>query len=236
MTEAELRKLLMMDSDPEDIIEEANRWLADSDHYPVRVQPDQAGAWKIVKTEVNPVQAGIKAMQNLRFGMPEMAASPGEYMVLVGPMGVMMSNTQMEYRTNVKIVEAAHGDVLIAGLGIGMILEPMLQNPKVTSITVLEREQDVFDMVAGHFSEELASGKLRIVMADVFTWEPDRRYDFVYHDIWHEISDCNLKEFDTLREKYAPFAGEQHFWAEELCQRMGDMTDTITAIQVGLKV
>lgn len=53
---------------------------------------------------------------------------------------VVMSDTPMEKHTNQEFLDAAHGDVLIAGLGIGLIVMPLLDDPEITSITVVEKE------------------------------------------------------------------------------------------------
>ena len=46
---------------------------------------------------------------------------------------IMMSDSSMERESNEAILEKAHGDVLIAGLGIGMIIVPMLKNSKINN-------------------------------------------------------------------------------------------------------
>jgi len=46
----------------------------------------------------------------------------GKYIRLRHGIEVVMSDTDMEKRTNARFVANAHGNVLIGGLGIGMIL------------------------------------------------------------------------------------------------------------------
>lgn len=52
---------------------------------------------------------------------------------------LMMSDGPYERRTNYAVVRAATGNVLIGGLGIGMILKPILCNPDVTHVVVIEK-------------------------------------------------------------------------------------------------
>jgi hypothetical protein len=115
----------------------------------------------------------------------------------------MMSDTAYEQRTNREFVRAAKGHVLVAGLGIGMILVPVLQNPDVTSVTVVEKYQDVVDLV-GPSLEKFSGGKLKIVCADIFTWKPEKgtRYDTLYFDIWPTVTTDNLKEMATLHRRF----------------------------------
>lgn len=78
---------------------------------------------------------------------------------------VVMSDTMMEKRTNREFCDEAHGDVLVGGLGIGMILMAIQDNPAVNSITVLEKHQEVIDMVAQQLP---LNKKVKIICADVF--------------------------------------------------------------------
>ncbi|MCX7015855.1 MAG: hypothetical protein NTW86_25425 [Candidatus Sumerlaeota bacterium] len=59
-----------------------------------------------------------------RSGDPGLYCPPGDCMLLTVGEEVMRSDTKMERDSNHAVVERAHGDVLVAGLGIGMIRIP----------------------------------------------------------------------------------------------------------------
>ena len=61
----------------------------------------------------------------------------------------IMSNTPMEEYTNREFVEKAHGDILIAGLGIGMIILPLQDKEAVKSITIIEKNKDIWIEISG---------------------------------------------------------------------------------------
>lgn len=139
---------------------------------------------------------------------------------------VVMSDTAMERRTNTEIIERARGDVLIAGLGIGMILNPILANPKVRSVTVVEKYDEVIalNMLAGF---NINHRKLRLVTADIFEWDPysvDLRggWSVIYFDIWNTIGQENRAQMDALHEKFqrrlAP-GGWMESWRRADCQK-----------------
>lgn len=111
---------------------------------------------------------------------------------------LMMSDTCMERITNKNIIKDAHGHVLIGGLGIGMLLENMLDNPEVTSITVVEKSRDLIELVAPRFEHE----KLTVIEGDVFEFQPPKKYDTIYMDIWPSMTQDNLDEMKILKEKY----------------------------------
>lgn len=148
--------------------------------------------------------------------------SPGKYVKLTHNGEVVMSNTSMEKRTNMEFCCKANGDILIGGLGIGMIIMAIQDEDEVTSITVLEKNQEVIDMVDSQLS---FNSKVSIINADVYEWKPRKgqRFDCIYMDIWNYVnSDIYRKEMLPLKRKYAHYLKplEQspkrfnHCWAE----------------------
>lgn len=130
---------------------------------------------------------------------------PGNYIRLMHDGKLVMSDTDMEKRTNAEFCSKAHGDVLIGGLGIGLIVLAIQDKPEVNSITILECNQDVIDLVATQLP---LNNKVKIVNADVFTWKPDKgiRYDTIYMDIWPLISkEIYQKEMRVLKKKFARY-------------------------------
>jgi spermidine synthase len=156
----------------------------------------------------------------LAIGSRSEAVQAGGYCQLKVGGILMMSDTQMEQRTNREVVHKARGRVLISGLGIGMILVPILAKPEVTSVTVLELSQDVIDLVLPH----VADPRLEVIQADVFGYKPPKgaKYDVIYHDIWPELSTDTLKEMTKLHRKYAHClapGGWQDSWRKSDLQR-----------------
>ena len=115
---------------------------------------------------------------------------------------VIMSDTPMEWRTNRECIYYAHGDVLIGGLGIGMIIMAIQDNESVKSITVVEKNPDVIAAVKDQLP---LNGKVRIIEGDVYTYVPDRKYDCVYMDIWGDISEDTYTDMVKLKRKYGHF-------------------------------
>ena len=115
---------------------------------------------------------------------------------------VIMSDTPMEWRTNRECIYYAHGDVLIGGLGIGMIIMAIQDNESVKSITVIEKNPDVIAAVKDQLP---LNNKVRIIEGDVYTYVPDRKYDCVYMDIWGDISEDTYTDMVKLKRKYGHF-------------------------------
>lgn len=121
---------------------------------------------------------------------------------------VVMTDNETEKRLCKIAVEKARGDVLVIGFGLGMILIPMMKKPEVNSVTVLEIEQEVLDLVA---SQLKLNEKVNIVLADALDWQTDRKFDFIWSDadfspessqnyFWHD-SNYSKVEFASMRFK-----------------------------------
>lgn len=120
---------------------------------------------------------------------------------------VIMSDTPMERRTNRMFVNVAKGDVLIAGLGIGMVLPPLLDSGKVQSITIIELEPDVIKMVEPVFQPlaEESGIALTVIEASIFDWPlpKDTMWDTIYFDIWNDVGGDNWSEMKKLNRRFS---------------------------------
>jgi len=135
---------------------------------------------------------------------PDAYIPVGSYCRLYVGDSLMMSNTPAEQRTNFGVVRNSRGDVLIAGLGIGMILVPILEKREVKTVTVVEASRDVIELVEPSIRKVKGGKKLRVVEASIFDWQPpkDQKYDCIYFDIWATISTDTLKEMERLHRKF----------------------------------
>lgn len=171
------------------------------------VPPGECGKAKIVHTTVTAHDAAKTAWRVAVTGDSECYVPAGTYCQLYVDGQLMMSDTKAERRSNLEVLHRAQGEVLIAGLGIGMLLLPLLAKPEVTQVTVLEKYREVIQLVEPHIRRiagETDSKKLVIVEADVFRWRPDQgvRYDVLYFDIWPTICVSNLDEMTRLHRRF----------------------------------
>ena len=129
--------------------------------------------------------------------------SNGTYMMLRNGDETLMSDTDMEKRTNRSFVRNAHGDVLIGGLGIGMIVVAIQDKPEVKSITVLEKSPEIIELVGKQLP---VNEKVTIIEADVYKWKPEQKFNCIYMDIWPYInSDVYKYEMVPLTRKYGHY-------------------------------
>lgn len=129
----------------------------------------------------------------------------GDYIRLLdkkrGWNGCVMSDTPMEHRTNYEILRKAEGDVLIGGLGIGMILMPLMEKEEVKSITIVEKYEDIIDIVGKQLP---LNDKVKIINEDIFnnTFKRGTKFDTIYFDIWNFINSDVYEEMKELKKIY----------------------------------
>lgn len=120
--------------------------------------------------------------------------------------GIMMSDTPMERNTNRDFIQRANGDVIIFGLGLGLVILPLLKNQNVKSILVVELYQDLIDLVQPILKKHDTENKLTIIQGDCFyahkSIPKEKKFDCVYGDIWIEISTDNYEEMKVLTKNW----------------------------------
>ena len=150
----------------------------------------------------------MEAWQAARHGMRSL---PGERVAQLFVDGqLVMSDSMAERSSNFEVCWKAKGEVLVAGLGVGMILRPLLTNPEVVSVTVVEECQDAIDLVSPHYTHE----KLSVVQGDIYTWRPAKgaKYDVIYFDIWGDIMTTNLAKMAKLHQAFKSYKRNPGSW------------------------
>lgn len=187
-------------------------------HTDIIVPDGVSGDWRVesftVSAEDEKRERLRAAMQGLR---PHEIVKEGSYKRLMCRNDVVMSNTPMEIYTNLPFMNQAKGDVLINGLGLGMVLGAILKKPEVTSVTVIEKSPDVIALVAPSFEDD---PRVSIIEGDALTYTPPKgqSYDVVWHDIWTFITADNLPEMHKLHRKYGRKAQWQGSWCRTECE------------------
>jgi len=181
----------------------------------------QRGEWTLEEFDISESEAKLNNMRCEWNRQRMFMVNPGRYKRLLHRRrGAVMSNTSMEINSNRQALREATGHVLINGLGMGMLLEAILQKPEVLSVRVVETDADVIALVGPHFASD---PRVTIVQADAFDYKLARgeRYDFVWHDIWDDITADNLEPMKRLVRKYARRATKQGVWSRDILRALG---------------
>ena len=179
----------------------------------IDVPDGTSGDWKVESFEVGvgDFSQTISAMKTGRY------VPYGKYKRLLHGSTCVMSNTPDEIRDFSNFVYVAKGDILVNGLGLGVLLKALLNKPEVLSITVIEKSKDVIDLVSPSYKDD----RLTIINADAYEYQPPKgkRYDAVWHDIWNHICADNLDGMKTLHRKYGRRSDYQESWCRYKCEQ-----------------
>lgn len=145
------------------------------------VPPGSQGKWSVVKVEV----AGIGEAPA---GCGLENAPPDIYTALVHESrGIISCDSPLLMDDQRTVVDGAEGHIVVGGLGVGSVVDMLMNVEAVNHITVVEIDPDVIALVAPSYTDRWQRGSVQFeccdilkLNADVFELRPDR----VWLDIW----------------------------------------------------
>jgi hypothetical protein len=213
-------------------------------HHQVIVRPaitEQAAAWRVssfllpAERPTARLTREVQTAEDTRRALMAAEAQghdtlsvvpPGQYMCLSvlydGNWWPVMMDTPSEYEDHADLFEHARGRVLLHGLGLGCALSALLADPAVEHVDVVEANADVISIVAPYYRGYPVTIHHASCIAKV--WPEDVRWDYVWHDIWTEVTPDNLDDataehgisYGRLAEQFAGRADRQGAWAFDL--------------------
>lgn len=145
----------------------------------------------------------------------------GHYVRLVIDRKTVMSDTYMERASNIDFARRANGRVLVAGLGLGMVLFPLMKKEEVSEVDVLESNMDVIRLVGPYVQHP----KIRILHENAMEFRPSRgvKWDTIWFDIWPDRCSDNLDDIAKLHQRFKyhvnrtnPAASMDSWYAKQL--------------------
>lgn len=103
------------------------------------------------------------------------------------------------------IANHCKGNVITAGLGLGLLIHALVNNPAIKSITVVERETDVIELVTplildALYSRNSSFAEIEIIKGNIFE-NITPGYDVLILDIWWGRS--NVRTYFEMMEAYS---------------------------------
>ncbi len=168
------------------------------------LEPKKCGGFSIIHREATDLDC---AFENERIMLSfnnrtRFTLRPGLYTYLMQGDEAIMSDTPTELFTNSDFISHANGDILIGGLGLGLMLKVLEQKKNIGSVTIIEKEQSVIDLV---WLQLNLPSKFNVITHDIFTYTPQYCFDTIYTDIWTDLGTEQEAEMEILEEKFKPF-------------------------------
>lgn len=176
--------------------------------YKSDIPPQEEGMWKIKRGKALPTSRDF----------PQSRTTDGQevHTALMNYVDyewkVVMADSVIEIADNLPFVAKAYGNVLLTGLGLGIVPHMLMDKPNIDKILIIERSAEVVDMVAPY----LPDGDITVVLSDAFTYTPKQKFDCAWHDIWTTIGDYMAGETERLFNRYDKYVeGFQMGWLYE---------------------
>lgn len=204
------------------------------------LKPTEGKEFKITHHELTEEEVKFHKLRDLiNFRRDSDGQEPGTIVHLLNKHGtVMMSDTEMERRSNKFFLWEANGDVLIGGLGLGMVVLAVQVKEEVRSITVVEIHQEVIDLVVPQLP---LNDNVSVICGDILEWYPPKgvKYDTIYFDIWNSVCADNYEEMKKLHRRFARRLNRENPNCWMSCWRLDDVKARIRenkrkAVQWGL--
>lgn len=126
--------------------------------------------------------------------------------------GLIMMDTTTQYILHEPLWLGATGSVLIGGLGLGFVNQKLLDNPYVTSVTIVEKYQEVIDLVWPYCPKD---SRFTLVHTDMETWNPPEGsyWNYAWIDTWTPDNPMTTSEYAShMSNKFAPYCDEIGVW------------------------
>lgn len=135
--------------------------------------------------------------------------------------GTLMSDTPMEQEGLRIPIIAAHGRVLVIGLGIGLFPTLLrMRNRSVKSVLIVEQSRDVVKLVYPHVRNRKTD--MRVCEGKKYLTACKEKFDFIFIDVWSALA-TTIGEIDEWTELAKPClaeGGEVRCWLQELYDRI----------------
>lgn len=103
-----------------------------------------------------------------------------------------MSIVPNEVNTMKEDLNKIEGNILVCGLGLGYFSYMASLKAKVSSITIVEIDEEVIDLFKTFILPQFEyKDKIKLIKADAVSYIKNnyKAYDYVYIDLWHDVSD-----------------------------------------------
>ena len=182
----------------------------------LNLTPGKSGDWEVKKFTVSEEEARWSAVREAINGHRQRRVTAGTYWMLPERGSLYMSNTPAEVSDHWHFIREAHGKVLIAGLGLGMVVQALLDKNACERIVVVEKSDDVIRLVGPAYNYP----NVEIVHSNIFDYKPTEHFDYAWFDIWPDISGDQYPEMKRLHRKFARSVTVKDSWCRKECKRL----------------
>ena len=140
---------------------------------------------------------------------------------------LIMCSTETELIRYSPFIKKSFGDVLLIGIGLGMVVFPFLDDPSITSITIVDNEPELISYVGSKIKEKDIQNKVTILNGDGYELYNDSshfgKYDTVLLDFWTTITKDTLDDVFSMKNNYLSFLKDERSIIMSWCEDIKDL-------------
>jgi len=165
----------------------------------VKIENTVDGSWELKREAYLPYRGVIAGDIELYDGGREVPplgffTEKFEFPAVLEDGNEWMTLTPVDLDTCTQAIEEARGKVVTFGLGLGYYAFMCSEKEEVSSVTVVEKSENVIRLFKKHILPQFPHGeKIRIIEADAFEYAerimPDEGFDLAFVDTWRDASD-----------------------------------------------
>lgn len=164
-----------------------------------------AGAWTVKRV---PVEGDPDLWLSLNpYDQNSKLAPPSIYTELRQDDRAWMSDRPAELLSHENFVSQAAGDVLIFGLGLGIMPLQLASKTEVNLIHVVELNREVIELVNPYLQRR--TNKVTVMQGSAFDFRCSDLYDWCWIDIWRTPDEV---EAESLKDSLRAYALRVRFW------------------------
>ena len=88
------------------------------------------------------------------------------------------------------------GDILVLGLGMGILPQYIKENKSPTSVDVVDNNKELIDYV------DWIDNSINVIEADAYSYSTDKKYDIIIDDLYWDESEVTQQDKQDLVDNY----------------------------------
>lgn len=120
---------------------------------------------------------------------------------------VLMWDDTIDLSINYKISNNCSGNVLIGGLGLGLLEKFLIKNENIDTVKIIEYNKDIIELISKYVPKQY-----EIIQGDFkkYIVETKQKYDTIVADIW--TVDAQMNEVKEFRKKMLNYHPESNIY------------------------
>lgn len=124
----------------------------------------------------------------------------------------VMDDSETEFNLTKDFIDNAYGNILILGLGLGVVPLYLQNKNNIFKIDIIEIDLELINKIKEYL---LLNNKINIINEDVYKFNTKEKYDCIWCDITQKYTDKTNFELTKIYKKFLNKNGLIDYWGEK---------------------